>query len=216
MKISKLGITLSRLTYDDIELLREKRNLFPIRKKMFYQKKISKEEQKIWFKSINNHLNYYFIISNNESKVGLIHGKIISFEKGIAEGGIFLWEDGEGYEFISVKASLIMAELTFNLLGLNETQAKVRTDNPKAIAYNKLLGYNILYQNEVETSMTLSKEGYHASSNKIKKGLSSLIDFEFDLSWKDICINQWVPEWYDKLPLTLKNIILTQIESNSV
>ena len=58
MIIRKYGISLERLTEEDIELVRQHRNSEFIRKRMFYQKMITEEEQKKWFQSINNDFNY--------------------------------------------------------------------------------------------------------------------------------------------------------------
>lgn len=46
MIIKKYGITLERLTEADIELVRQHRNSELIRRRMFYQKQITEEEQK--------------------------------------------------------------------------------------------------------------------------------------------------------------------------
>ena len=62
ISLEQYGITLKRITEEDIELIRIKRNTPEIRTRMAYRKKISEAEQKLWFQGINNHLNYYFLI----------------------------------------------------------------------------------------------------------------------------------------------------------
>ena len=62
MIINKYGVKLTRLTLDDIELVREKRNSDTIREKMVYQEQVSKQQQLEWFRSIDNVNNIYLLI----------------------------------------------------------------------------------------------------------------------------------------------------------
>jgi len=108
MIVRKYGITLRRLKEEDIELVRQMRNLVAIRNKMFFQETITPEMQIKWFNSINNKNNGYFIIEVEGKKIGLIHGKNLDFEKRTCEGGIFIWDENHIGGFGPSLASVIM------------------------------------------------------------------------------------------------------------
>ena len=88
--LSQYDIELQRLTRTDIELVRSWRNQDRIRNQMFYTDLITEQEQELWFHSVNNALNYYFLIVFKSKKIGLIHAKNIDLEVGYGEGGIDL------------------------------------------------------------------------------------------------------------------------------
>src|ERR1017187_6809502 len=112
MLIRKYGITLKRLKEEDIELVREMRNSAAIRSTMAYREQITPEMQKKWFESINNKFNGYFMIIHEGTKIGLINGKNIDFEKRTCEGGIFLWDENYKDTIIPALASIIMNDWT--------------------------------------------------------------------------------------------------------
>ena len=94
MKLQKYGITLERLTESDIELVRKYRNSAEIKNFMQFRKRITRSMQKKWFESIDNYLNYYFIIIYDGKKIGLINIKNIDWVKNtdVSESGLFLWD----------------------------------------------------------------------------------------------------------------------------
>ena len=68
LTLSQYGVTLKRLELNDIEEVRQWRNFNHIQNKMQYKEDISSEMQLIWFNSVNNKLNYYFIIIDETGK----------------------------------------------------------------------------------------------------------------------------------------------------
>lgn len=206
MIINKYGITLTRITEEDIEMVRYHRNSDFVRSKMFYQKIISKEAQKKWFQSINNDANYYFIIHYKNKKVGLVHGTITSFESKSAKGGVFIWEQEAINSHLPVLASVCMADMTFLIMDMNYTLAEVRMDNEKAIKYNISFGYKIVKElkNEKKVIMQLSKENYLAASNIVRQMVKRISNETTDLNWDDISFPEILPEkLYKNLPLDL-------------
>lgn len=140
--LHQYGMTLRRIVESDIELIRSHRNKPHIRKVMRYQKKISKRKQRKWFKSINNSLNYYFMIEIDNSQIGLINCKDVDYHKEIGEGGIFIWDP----EYINTPfpmiASVILIDFIFNRIEIgNKSFVQVLGSNKKAINYNKFIGY---------------------------------------------------------------------------
>ncbi len=203
MKIEKYGIVLKRLTIGDIELLRKKRNQKNIKSKMFFQKEISKAEQQEWFQRINNKYHYYFIISYKSKEVGLIHGKILSFEKRLAEGGMFIWEEELLQSHIPVLASIILADMTFLIMKMETTLAEVRSDNPTALSYNLKLGYKITESISAEnrTKMSLQKKDYFENAKPLRDMIKRISKDATDISWADVHLESPVPDsLYTGLP----------------
>jgi hypothetical protein len=190
MIVKKYGIELHRLKLDDIELVRQKRNEKAIREKMFYQKIITFEEQKSWFESINNIYNYYFVIHYKNKKVGLIHGKIHSFEERVAEGGIFVWDEEAYNSIIPVISSVCMADITFFMMNMKKTLADVRIENKIALEYNLKLGYEVVSEHEKENRLRLelTKDNYLKKSKKIRAIVKKIGKDDTDVSWDDISL----------------------------
>jgi UDP-4-amino-4,6-dideoxy-N-acetyl-beta-L-altrosamine N-acetyltransferase len=177
MIVRKYGITLRRLKEDDIELLRQKRNSTAIQNKMHYREHITPEMQKKWFDFINNKNNGYFIIEVEGKKIGLIHGKNLDFEKRTCEGGIFIWEDKHIGGFIPSLASVIMNDWTFYMINFKAVYAKIMLDNPTAISYNKLMGYQPCEPQNKDKGvqwMILTKENYEKHMKLLRKAIKEI------------------------------------------
>lgn len=203
MIIKKYGIELERLRQEDIELVREMRNREDINNKMFYRKEISREEQKKWFKSINNHYNYYYLVTYKEKKIGLIHGKILSFEYGIAEGGLFIWDLAYQNSHLPIIASVCLADITFLIMKMKKTLADVRMDNKKAIDYNLKMGYETVEKIEEEQrlKMELTKENYFEKAGAIRQMVKKISGDPKDISWDDMELTKGDPHrLYTGLP----------------
>jgi UDP-4-amino-4,6-dideoxy-N-acetyl-beta-L-altrosamine N-acetyltransferase len=177
MIVRKYGITLRRLKEQDIELVRQKRNLNSIRNTMHYREEITPEMQNKWFDSINNKNNGYFIIEVEDKKIGLIHGKNLDFEKRTCEGGIFIWDEFYLGEFVSSLASVIMNDWTFYMINFNAIYAKIMLNNPTAISYNKLMGYQPCEPQNNDRGvqwMILTKASYEKHVKLLRKGIKKL------------------------------------------
>jgi len=206
MRVEKYGITLRRLTEEDIELVRHHRNSEFIRLKMFYQKIISSEEQKKWFASINNDWNYYYLIDYKGKTVGMVHGTILSYEERTARGGILIWDKLALNSHLPVIASICVNDLTFLIMEMKVTTAEMRSDNKIAIAYNLSLGYTMLeeYVDEGKIIMELTKENYIKSAKKIRDMVKKISRDPVELSWDDIKFPAVMPAGlYQNLPAYL-------------
>ncbi|HET8837876.1 MAG TPA: GNAT family protein [Flavobacteriaceae bacterium] len=210
MNIRKYGIELERLTENDIELVRKMRNKKEISKTMFFQEKISKTQQKKWFHSIDNPYNYYFLIKHNQKKIGLVHGKILSYSNKTAEGGIFIWEKSVWGTHIPVIVSICMADITFLILKMEKTNAEIRMDNPRAIEYNMKLGYEITEELKTEKKlrMQLTKDNYFEKANSIRQMVKNISRDQSEISWGDIEFRNEMPaHLYAGLPMYLQQKI---------
>lgn len=141
MEIEGYGITLLRLTRNDIEFLREKRNLPEVNEYMEYREHITSEAQKLWFEKINNEFNNYFLIEYNGQRVGLISGAEINWEKKITgNGGLFFWDTSYWGTTVPVCASFLLTEISF-LIGFRKIFIRTLHENVRAVEFNKAMGY---------------------------------------------------------------------------
>lgn len=203
MIIRKYGITLERLTEDDIELVRQHRNSELIRKRMFYQKQITEEEQKKWFATINNDFNYYFLILHRGKKIGLTHCTIKSYEEGISSGGIFIWEPTAMQSHLPIIASVCATDLIFFLVKMKKSMAEVRADNKIALEYNQKFGYKIVEElsDDEKFVLELTPENYLSTAKTIREMVKKMSNDFSELSWDDIEFPKKKPVGlYENLP----------------
>ncbi|MBN9295278.1 MAG: hypothetical protein J0G96_14970 [Flavobacteriia bacterium] len=177
MIIEQYGVKLKRLEIGDIEIVRKWRNHTEIKRTMNFQKYITRQMQLDWFNSINNKYNYYFLIIYDQIPIGMINAKDISLNEFTGEGGIFIGEKKKEYELISVYASLSLLNVVFKVLNYFEKSViQVRKDNPKAISYNSLLGYNINKEKSTDEIyfFELTREGYFSHTERLNKTAQKL------------------------------------------
>lgn len=173
MKIKGYGITLIRLTRQDIEFLREKRNSPEVNAYMEYREYITPEAQIRWFKSINNEFNNYFLIEYKGERIGLISGADIDWDNKVTgNGGLFLWETGYWGTQIPVYASFLLTELSF-LIGFRKTLIRTLQDNERAIDFNRSLGYKIepLQEGVRNKLYGLTPENFNTATGEIRATL---------------------------------------------
>lgn len=184
--LEQYGIRLVRIEEKDIELVRYWRNQSDIANYMEYRDFITPEDQKIWFKSIDNKYNYYFIIEFENKQVGLINVKNYDPELGFGEGGIFIWEKEYILSFAAVFASLCL--LNFMLVKLNIckiSRIRILSTNERAIHYNKLLGYKLLPgQENVENQLyELHIDDYIKLGEKLNRAAAKLSESNTELKF---------------------------------
>lgn len=141
MILEGYGITLKRLTAEDLELVRVKRNSEDVKKYMHYREEITPEMQQKWFASIDNEFNNYFLIIHDGVKVGLISGAEIDWNKlETGNGGLFIWESSLWGTHVPLCAAMLLTELSFHI-GFKKTYVRVLPENRRAISFNAELGY---------------------------------------------------------------------------
>ena len=176
LTLSQYGVTLKRLEINDIEEVRSWRNFHYIQNKMQFTEDISSEMQLIWFNSINNKLNYYFIIiDENGKRVGLINSKNVDLKNKNGEGGIFISDRAVWNTFTPAVASVIL--LNFSLCCLQSFDRSLITiikSNTSAINYNNKLGYSVVDEDDFAVRMELTKESYVHSAKTYLKALDKL------------------------------------------
>ncbi len=182
MRIHKYGITLKRITEDDIELLRQWRNSENVNRYMEYREYITPKMQRKWFESINNYNNFYYLIIHKGEKVGVINEKNINREgDGTSESGLFVANKKYLKTHIPLLASLTLIELNFYILGGKESYIRTLKNNKTAIAYNKTLGYELCEgQEDVENQKyRLTRESFERATLKIRKAASRFTSSDY-------------------------------------
>jgi UDP-4-amino-4,6-dideoxy-N-acetyl-beta-L-altrosamine N-acetyltransferase len=165
--VTKYGITLSRLTENKIELIRQWRNDPKIAQYMEFKEYITPEMQVTWFNKINNESNYFFIIEFEEKEIGLINIKEIDEKEG--EAGIFIFDDTYLNSDVSFRASLCLNDFGFETLHLKRMKAHILRTNKRAIQFNKLIGYKIAENQDsiLNQLYYLTKEDYSIKKERI-------------------------------------------------
>lgn len=143
MIIRDYRIELRRLSRHDIELVRNWRNSPRIREHMFFRDEITSEQQSKWFDSIDNELNFYWLIFLDRHPHGLINTSDINLLKGEAYSGLFIYSLEWIQTQLPALASLCMLEFNFEVLKLKAIKAKVRKENQVALKYNQSLGFEV-------------------------------------------------------------------------
>jgi UDP-4-amino-4,6-dideoxy-N-acetyl-beta-L-altrosamine N-acetyltransferase len=177
MIVEQYGLKYSRVTQNDLELLRYWRNQSFIRDTMQFKEYITPQMQKQWFNSINNKHNYYFIIEDKGKKIGLINCKDAEPNTKLAEGGIFIWKKNYWGTSIPALASLTMLQAVFEIFKSgDESIATVACNNKVALDFNILLGYEIKSKTPDGNyyKLHLTKEKYFSHCKKLIRAASIL------------------------------------------
>ena len=169
MRLKRYGITLESLRRDHLEMVRLWRNQDHIRKNMQFQDTLTREDQQLWFDSLDMERNLYWIIRSNDYPIGLIHIKEIDDELNVGEAGIFIGEPSYLHMPQPMLAILFMMELSFHSLGLELLKAKIKSGNQHAISFNKQLGYGLLpNQSEGFQYYRVDQQGFDVSTKKLR------------------------------------------------
>ena len=165
-----------RLEESQLELLRYWRNNEHISQYMEYREHITEKMQTKWFNSINNINNFYFIIEYNDTPIGLINSSNINRVTGVADTGLFVWDDKYINSPVPVLASLGMLDAFFKIFGLRKVTAKVKNDNTKAINYNASLGFKLVsaYKNSDFSLYELHSAHYFEHAAILRKSAEKL------------------------------------------
>jgi len=135
------GITLVRLSPVDLELVRTWRNDPRVSDYMIFQGYISEEDQKKWFRTVDNAQNHYAIIIHDDQKIGLTHVKNINEGKRSGEGGMFIYPEEYRNSVFSYRAAIVGTDWCFYDWGLREITGRMLKGNRRAIRFNLGLGH---------------------------------------------------------------------------
>jgi len=168
---SKYGITLSRLTYDDIELVRKWRNSPEISQFMEFRDHITPAMQEKWFASLDDKTNFFFIPIYKNEKIGLVDIKKIDWVEKIGEAGIFIYSIELQNSLIPLAVNMSALDFDFYELGLRLIKAHVLKSNKRAIKFNKAFGFELQGDQENVNNQLylLNKNNYEKHTERFKK-----------------------------------------------
>lgn len=174
MKWKKYGITLSRITENDIELVRHWRNHPDIMQTMQFRENITSEMQKKWFASIDNLNNFYYLIEYKNEIIGLINNKNVDWDARTSEAGIFIWNST--HDFAPLLASLLLCECGFYIFQGGDSYIRTLRTNLKAIEYNQMLGYELYSDKTDENTLVfrLTRENFEKHTRKLREAALKL------------------------------------------
>jgi UDP-4-amino-4,6-dideoxy-N-acetyl-beta-L-altrosamine N-acetyltransferase len=167
--INKHGITLESLTEKKLELLRCWRNSDFVKGNMQFQKHITRSQQIKWFQSLDENKARYFLIQEKGNYIGCCNVKNINVTKRTAEGGIFLSEEKYANSLSPVKAIFTLYDWVFSETVVNTIEAEILKTNPRAIRFNKGLGFKLRTEKNGVVFGTLSCNDFYKMYEKYSK-----------------------------------------------
>ena len=168
MEISFKEVVLKRISFSDVELLRQWRNSRLVSDFMFFQEEITKEMQNEWFHSLQSENDFYFLIYYRQVAIGLINLKNIDWTTKQGEAGLYISIEKYRKTPLAIYASLALLKFFFEEKGLVKVFASVKTDNVNTIKYNQSLGFEKVEEEKYE----LSNDRYNSFTKKIYKRLN--------------------------------------------
>jgi|LakMenEpi03Aug12_release.lakeMendotaPanAssembly.Ray.scaffolds.fasta_scaffold209853_2 UDP-4-amino-4,6-dideoxy-N-acetyl-beta-L-altrosamine N-acetyltransferase len=108
---------------------------------MAFRGHITKKQQEEWYQRILIKNEHYFIIAIDGREVGLTELKNFSVDGQKAEAGIFIADSKFQDSVYAYAVSSLLLDFGFDVLGLQEIEAGIMDDNPRAIRFNKSLGF---------------------------------------------------------------------------
>ncbi len=175
LTIEQYGVKLRRLQIEDIELVRFWRNQEHVVKNMEFKRQITSEEQLIWFNSINNIANYYFMIEFEGKDIGVINVKNVDLIKDSGEGGIFIGDLTSDNSIAATLGSLCLLNFSFCVLKLtSKSIIKVLKTNKQAVEYNRILGYELVSEEGDFQFFELTEDKYFNASKDLNKAAAIL------------------------------------------
>lgn len=169
MKFVKYGITLKRITIDDIEIIRQWRNSDEIQRNMHFRKYITKRMQKKWFHSIDNINNFYYLIEYKGEKIGLFNEKNIDWENKTSETGLFIANINYINTQIPILASLCLSEIGFYIIQGEKSYIRILKNNLQAIEYSLSFGYELCENQQSENLQLyeLTRQNFEEKGKKL-------------------------------------------------
>lgn len=169
-EFTQFGITFKPLSEANLEMVRNWRNSDDVRLFMQYQEIITPVQQQTWFQQLDKTTNYYFVTYHNEMPFGVYNIKDVDFNIGIGEVGVFLksrniWESDS-----SMRGSIGLAVIAFQILKLTILKCHVLKSNKKVVAYNQQMGFQIneKVDNDISFELLLTKEDFYSNKKIIR------------------------------------------------
>ncbi len=166
MTLKGFDITLTPLTYEDIEMVRNWRNSDEIRRYALSQEYITKEQQEAWFNSLKQKEDEYFVIRMRNEPIGLIW---FNKRNEVVETGFYIYDTTKQNSLAPYKIVSIFHNYLFNKKGFKTITCKIMHDNKRALRFNLSLGYKEIETHKLYKTYELTFEDYKKAEAKISK-----------------------------------------------
>jgi hypothetical protein len=180
MKISKYGVTLNRLSLENLEFLRQKFNTSGETSLLDTPDEITPDMQKEWFDNINTLTNFYFIIEYKGVKSGVLNVTNINWEASTSEHEIQIWEESDQESMLSLLAYICLLEVEFYYLNWTSSSIKLNKDDKKSIDLIKKLGYTLSenQENADQQLYSLNRESFETKGKQVQEEAQKFIEEE--------------------------------------
>ncbi len=172
IKSDSFDIILKPLCYEDIEMVRKWRNSPQINRYALNCEHITKEQQEVWFASLQSKEDEYFTIFLKGVPIGLIW---FNHKKGLIETGFYIYEQSRQNSLLPYKVVTMFHDYLFDIKQFKSITCKIQKDNKRAIRFNGSLGYKKQSEDDKFDRYILNKQDYRKADKKIKTLLKAKI-----------------------------------------
>ena len=136
-----MDIQLTKLTLEDIELVRNWRNSKEVAPYMYTEEHITAEDQEKWFQGLNEDTTRYWIISYQGKKLGTVYITGINRTLQSCYWGFYLGDSSVRGVGVGAKVEYKVLEYVFGELNLNKLRCEVFVENDKVIKMHEKFGF---------------------------------------------------------------------------
>lgn len=170
---TRFGVTIGRLTLDELEILRVRRNDPALSQFLIFRDEITPEQQLAWWSRVDNRQNLYGTIYWEGKFIGLSNLRDIDEATCSAEGGMLIWDEEYQNSLVPFRAALVGTDLAFWEYGFQVMTARVLASNKRALRFNKALGYKFEDTPDADGALhgRLTNPAYWRATMNIRKVL---------------------------------------------
>jgi hypothetical protein len=180
MKLCKYGITLKRITPEDIEFVWGKSNQADVNHFPGFNVEIAPGMLQTWFESINNFETFYYIIEYKGVRLGLLTEIKLNWKARTSESNLFIWDESYIGTIVPLLAFLCLLEVRFYYLNWKTTYIRVSGDKPGEVEFAGKLGYALTANQENAQNQLyyLTRELLETKGEKIRKEAHAYLEEE--------------------------------------
>ena len=147
---------------------------------------ITEDAQREWYDSLNTVNSIYFMIVMDERNVGLAYAHNIDTINKAFEGSIFIGDNTFLDTHVPVKTALILTNFFFEDLDFKTTFSTVHEDNSKALAFDRMLGYEEVKRNSPFITNRCERDNFRSKTRPLIKTLLREISTELVFDNEDV------------------------------
>jgi RimJ/RimL family protein N-acetyltransferase len=134
-------VTLVRLDWERIELVRAWRNSWWVRPFMRHQRELTADDQRRWFEQLDPVRDWYFLVEVGARPFAMFQIKKIDWDRRIGEAGGFVGDPSMVGCQEPAQATLALMDFAFLVLRLEALEAHYSPALSKIVRFNQQLGY---------------------------------------------------------------------------